>query len=72
MNTDKNMTDWIRETIIIVRHQFPTFNSIDDDDIARLWRKYSEEVAGASWLHPSAGFVIGFNRWATTAPIDLL
>ena len=62
-----------QETIEEIRkYRYTCLSTITDDEIAQLYREWSEITASANWLMHSPKVIESFIEWATTKPCDLI
>lgn len=60
------------KTISEIRASEPKLTNLSNQSLIDLYREWSCITASAGWLMPTEAGLKSFNKWATTAPCDLL
>lgn len=64
------MNEYKQKTIATIRDHSDKLSSKTDDQLADLYREWSNITASANWLMHSEPGIKAFCRWATIAPCD--
>lgn len=64
------MDEYKQKTLAMIRDHSDKLSSKTDNQLADLYREWSNVIASANWLMHSEIGVDEFCKWATVAPCD--